>query len=142
MDKEFYETTCKLSWIKPEQLDIKKIYINELKFAEKYMDAHNTINNTIKFSTGKINDAGADDLSPIFQYIIIQARPKRFFSNINYIKCFLGPNQLKGIYCYLLSQMEFVPEFIMRIDCVKLKISEEDFEDNVQKSIFFKGKNS
>ena len=159
MDKQFYETTSKLSWIKPDQLDIKKIYINELKFAEKciskidegksvneklknILDAHNTINNTIKFSTGKINDAGADDLSPIFQYIIIQARPKRFFSNINYIKCFLGPNQLKGIYGYLLSQMEFAAEYIMRIDYVKLKISKEEFEDNVQKSIFFKGKNA
>ncbi len=159
MDKQFYETTSKLSWIKPDQLDIKKIYINELKFAEKciskidegksvneklknILDAHNTINNTIKFSTGKINDAGADDLSPIFQYIIIQARPKRFFSNINYIKCFLGPNQLKGIYGYLLSQMEFAAEFIMRIDDVKLKISKEEFEDNVQNSIFFKGKNA
>ena len=38
--------------------------------------------------------------------------------------------------------MEFAAEYIMRIDYVKLKISKEEFEDNVQKSIFFKGKNA
>ena len=154
-DDEFYETTCKLSWIKPEQLDIKKVYVNELKYAEecvskidtgksvyeklKYIaDAHNTINNTIKFSTGKSSDAGADDLSPIFQYIIIKARPKRFFSNINYIKCFLGPNQVKGINGFLLGQMEFAAEFIMRIDCNKVKLNQEEFDNNIKNSIIFK----
>ena len=154
-DVEFYETTCKLSWIKPEQLDIKKIYVNELKYAEKCVskidsgksvyeklkyiaDAHNTINNTIKFSTGQNSNAGADDLSPIFQYIIIKARPKRFFSNINYIKCFLGPNQVKGINGFLLGQMEFAAEFIMRIDCNKVKLNPEEFENNIKNSIIFK----
>jgi hypothetical protein len=103
VDNEFYIKASKFSWITPDKLDVKKIYVNELKFAEKCIskidegktvfdklksiaEAHNTINTTIKFSTGKNDDAGADDLSPIFQYIIIKAKPKRFFSNIYYIK--------------------------------------------------------
>ena len=158
-DKEFYSKVCKLSWIKPEMLEIKKIYINELKFAEECIskidegktvydklksiaDAHNAINTTIKFSTGKNTDAGADDLSPIFQYIIIKAKPKRFFSNIYYIKCFLGKNQITGINGFLLSQMEFAGEFINKIDHVKLKMSKNDYDDCVGRSSFYKHKNS
>jgi hypothetical protein len=44
--------------------------------------AHKIINNSIKFCSGKDEDAGADDLSPIFQYIILRAKPRRIFSNI------------------------------------------------------------
>ena len=139
----------KLSWITPDKLDVKKIYVNELKFAEKCIskidegktvfdklksiaEAHNTINITIKFSTGKNDDTGADDLSPIFQYIIIKAKPKRFFSNIYYIKCFLGNSQ-KGINGFLLTQMEFAAQYILKIDYVKLKMSKEEFENNIRK---------
>ena len=117
------------------KIDTGKSVYEKLKYIA---DAHNTINNTIKFSTGKSSDAGADDLSPIFQYIIIKARPKRFFSNINYIKCFLGPNQVKGINGFLLGQMEFAAEFIMRIDCNKVKLNQEEFDNNIKNSIIFK----
>ena len=33
-DIKFYENTRKLDWIKPEHLEIKKLYVNQLKFAE------------------------------------------------------------------------------------------------------------
>ena len=36
-DKNFYKDTRKLEWIKPENLEIKKLYVNQLKFAEKYI---------------------------------------------------------------------------------------------------------
>ena len=78
----------KLYWVTPEHLDIKKLYINQLSNAIiwiKKMDevksirdklfcisnAYNTMNNTIKFSSGKNENAGQDELTPIFQYIII-----------------------------------------------------------------------
>ena len=158
-DQEFYSKVCQLTWIKPEMLEIKKIYISELKFAEECIsridegktvydklksiaDAHNTINTTIKFSTGKNDDAGADDLSPIFQYIIIKAKPKRFYSNLYYIKCFLGSNQITGINGFLLTQLEFAGEFINKIDHIKLKMSKNDFDDNIRNSKMYKHKNS
>ena len=157
-DNEFYIKVSKLSWITPDKLDVKKIYVNELKFAEKCIskidegktvfdklksiaEAHNTINTTIKFSTGKNDDAGADDLSPIFQYIIIKAKPKRFFSNIYYIKCFLGNSQ-KGINGFLLTQMEFAAQYILKIDYVKLKMSKEEFENNIRKVSISRRKSS
>jgi hypothetical protein len=32
-DKKFYQNTRRLDWIKPEHLEIKKLYVNQLKFA-------------------------------------------------------------------------------------------------------------
>ena len=34
-DNKIFEKTRKLEWIQPENLDIKKLYVNQLKFAEK-----------------------------------------------------------------------------------------------------------
>ncbi len=148
-DNNFYNLTLKLSWITPENLEIKKIYINELKYAESFIiqmenkksvhdklfcisEAYETINNTIKFSSGKNIDAGADDLAPIFQYIIIKAKPRRLYSNIYYIKCFIRNEQKTGIYGFLLSQMVFSAEFITNINHEKVKLSKEEFDKKMQ----------
>ena len=144
LDFEFYNQTIKLNWINPEHLDIKKVYINQLTNAILWIKridekksireklfcisgAYNTMNNTIKFSSGKNEDAGQDELTPIFQYIIIKAQPPRFYSNINYIKCFLNDNELTGELGFLLSQMESSACFIMNMNYESLKISEEEF---------------
>ena len=89
------------------------------------------MNNTIKFSSGKNESAGQDELTPIFQYIIIKAQPKRMFSNINYIKCFLGEKDLDGKLGFLLSQMESATSFIININHTDLKLTEEEFEKNI-----------
>ena len=34
-DIKFYENIRKLEWIKPEHLEIKKLYVNQLQLAEK-----------------------------------------------------------------------------------------------------------
>ncbi len=156
-DDDFYRQTLKLSWIKPEHLDIKKIYINELKFTENYIvkmeekksiyeklncisEAYDIINNTIKFCSGKNEDAGADDLAPIFQYIIIKARPRRFFSNIYYIKCFMRNEQNRGMYGFFLSQLEFSAEFVNNINHVKVKMSKEEFDKKMTLPPYLKRK--
>ena len=143
-DLEFYNQTKKLNWITPEHLDIKKVYINQLANAILWIKkiderksirdklyciscAHNIINNLIKFSSGKNEEAGQDELTPIFQYIIIKAQPPRIYSNINYIKCFLEDEDLTGELGFLLSQMESATCFIMNMTYKSLKITEEEF---------------
>ena len=147
-DVEFYEKTLCLDWIDPEQLEIKKVYVNQLGFAElciKKMteaksvfdklecirDAHTNMNNTIKFSSGKNDDAGQDELTPIFQYLVIKAQPKRIHSDINYIKTFLGDSSLRGEEGFLVTQMESATSFIMSIDHEHLKMSKEDYEKKI-----------
>ena len=150
-DIDFYNQTKKLSWICPEHLEIKKVYINQLTTAIlwiKKMDekksiqdklfcisnAYSTMNNTIKFSSGKNEDAGQDELTPIFQYIMIKAQPPRIFSNINYIKCFLEEAELTGILGFLLSQMESAACFIMEVNSQSLKISEEEYNRKMKEN--------
>jgi len=151
LDNKFYEQTKKLYWITPEHLDIKKIYINQLSNAIKWIkkideaksirdklfcisNAYNTMNNTIKFSSGKNDNAGQDELTPIFQYIIIQAQPQRILSNINYIKCFLDDSELTGELGFLLTQMESATSFIMNLDYQHLKITEEEFKEKINEA--------
>jgi hypothetical protein len=147
-DLIFYGQTEKLMWLKPEHLDIKKIYINQLSSAimwikridvvksilEKLLcisNALNTMNNTIKFSSGKDEDAGQDELVPIFNYIIIKAQPQRMISNINYIKCFLSDKDNSGNFGFLLSQMESAINFILNINHKSLNITEDEFYKNM-----------
>lgn len=91
--------------------------------------AHKIINNCIKFCSGKDEHAGADDLSPIFQYIILKAKPRRIFSNLNFIKSLVHPKKLQGFMGLLLAQIESAAEFILReVDHEKLKMTKEEFQ--------------
>ena len=150
-DIEFYKQTQRLKWMLPEHLDIKKLYMNQLTNAvlwikkldeaksikEKLIcigNVYNTMNNIIKFSSGKDDNSGQDELTPIFQYLIIKAQPKRFFSNINYIKCFLHISDLTGQFGFLFTQMDSSASFIMNLDYTKLKITEEEYNKNMREA--------
>ena len=151
-DKKFLELTKSLDWILPEHLEIKKLYVNQLKFAEKYIkkideaksvfdkidcinSAYVTMNNTVKFISGKNEDAGQDELTPLFQYVLIKSQPDRLFSNINYIKTFLSEEDLIGPKGFYMSQMESASSFISEIDYKQLNMSETEFNQKKEESI-------
>jgi len=147
-DINFYEKTLCLDWVEPEQLEIKKVYVNQLGYAELFIkkideaksvfdkldcikSAHTNMNNTIKFNSGKNDDAGQDELTPIFQYIVIRAQPKRIYSDINYIKCFLKDSSLRGQEGFLVTQMESATSFITLIDHEQLKMTKEEYDKKI-----------
>ena len=129
-DKQFYEKTLKLSSeIKPEDLGLNELLVHELDFAissiqnidkgksafeklEYVSYAFRTINNNLKFSLGQDKEIGADDISPIFHYIVIKATPKHYFSNIFFIQTLISDSNVLGHYEYLLSQLEFAGNFV------------------------------
>lgn len=99
----FYELTKRLSWIKPDNLDIDPKFVNEDLWQSameslRKMDtekspydklkcvliAHRILCNSISFSSGKEKSAGADEIFPIFIYIMIKSLPRRLISNIQY----------------------------------------------------------
>ena len=94
-------------------------------------EAHTNMNNTIKFSSGKNDDAGHAELTPIFQYIVIKAQPKRIHSDINYIKCFLGDSSLRGQEGFLVTQMESATSFITLINHTHLKMTKEEYDEKI-----------
>jgi hypothetical protein len=151
-DQKFLDLTRSLDWILPEHLEIKKLYVNQLKFAEKYIkkineaksvfdkidcinSAYVTMNNTVKFISGKNEDAGQDELTPLFQYVLIKSQPERLFSNINYIKTFLSEEDLIGPKGFYMSQMESASSFISEIDYKQLNMNETEFNQKKAESI-------
>ena len=150
LDFEIHNATRSLEWIQPENLDIKKLYVNQLKFAEKYLNrigeaksvfdkldciqnAYVIMNNTVKFISGKNENAGQDEFTPLFQYILIKSQPERLVTNINYIKCFLSEVDLMGQNGFYFSQMESACSFILNIKCSDLKMEEKEFNEKREK---------
>ena len=150
-DTEILNSTRSLEWIQPENLDIKKLYVNQLKFAEKYLNrineaksvfdkldciqnAYVIMNNTVKFISGKNENAGQDEFTPLFQYILIKSQPERLMTNINYIKCFLSEVDLVGQLGFYFSQMESACTFILNIKSADLKMDEKEFNEKRDKS--------
>ena len=150
LDKNFYKKTQQLGWITPNMLDIKKISTKHLEFSKKCIekleegnsvndklnairDAHASLNNVFKFSNGKESDAGQDEITPIFQYIIIKAQPERIYSNMNYIKTFLDDSELSGSKGFLMTQIESAISYIERINYESLKMTESQYKDRIEK---------
>ena len=143
--KKEYDKFCLDNKVSAEQLEIKKVYFNQLGFAiscirkidearsvsdkiNLIINAHTSINNTIKFSSGKDDDSGQDEMTPIFQYIILKAHPKRMYSNISYIKCFLGEN-ITDSRGFLLSQIESAASYIHDLNYEQLKMSKDEYDN-------------
>ena len=146
-DMDFYAKTKCLDWIRPSHLEIDKYFIEQLGMAElcikkfdnarsiydklEYIkEAFTNINNNIKYSEGKNEEAGQDEMIPIFHYILIRAQPKRMQTNINFINCFLSEEKFNGQYGYFVSQIESSFSFIMNINNNHLNMSKEEFETN------------
>ena len=133
----------------PKHLEIKKYYIDQLGMAELCIkrfdsakslfdklgfikDAFTNINNNIKYSEGKTEEAGQEEMLPIFQYILIKAHPKRMRTNINYINCLLSEEHMNGQFGYFLSQIESSFSFIMNINYNHLNMIQTEFETNIE----------
>ena len=151
-DQKFFNLTRSLEFLTPEHLEIKKLYVNQLKFAEKYMqrmtesksvfdkldciqNAYVAMNNTVKFISGKNEDAGQDELTPLFQYVLIKSKPERLISDINYIKSFLSEADQIGPKGFYVSQMESASSFISDLDHKQLNMSKEEFEEKKLESL-------
>ena len=150
-DSDFLKLTKMLDWIQPEHLEIKKIYVNQLKFAENYIkkmcDAHSVsdkiecinnayviMNNTVKFISGKNEEAGQDELTPLFQYVLIKSQPERLITDINYIKSLLSEEDLMGPKGFYVSQLVSASDFIKDLTYNQLKIDKTEFDQKKKES--------
>ena len=153
IDLKIQQYTKCLEWIQPEHLDIKKIYVNQLKFAEKYIkkmseaksvfdkldciqNAYVIMNNTVKFISGKNENCGQDELTPLLQYILIKSQPERLWTNVNYMKCFLSEEDYLGKNGFYCSQIESACNFILNMKGSDLKLSDDEF--NSKRELYLK----
>ena len=105
-DKKISEKTIELSWVEP-QLIIKKDYIfdnilpdilNEFKHINIIKNPFRKLNcmkkimeyidSLIKFNEGEDKDIGAEDITPVLNYVFIKAQPLRISSDIEFTKLF------------------------------------------------------
>lgn len=165
---DFYRKTVLISWITPEHLEIKKIFLNEKLWElaitsinkmdnvrtpqdkiNSIANAYGFINRSIKFCSGKDSDSGAEELTPIFQFILIKAQPRRLYSNINYIRGICDASNendpLKSSRDFFLGQIEAAAAFVNEITYKHLNITKEEFDRNIEgksneyKQLFNKG---
>ena len=105
-DKSFFELTKSYDWIPATYFGIKKDLPQEsiqdsISYMKQMEDKAFSINEKMKYfrmilsNINKINEfylgvsgKTADDQTPIYAYIILKSHPKRFISNIYYVKCF------------------------------------------------------
>ena len=105
-DKKIFEKTKALDWIDPK-LIVNKDYIfdhmlpeilnefnqiNIIKTPYKKLDCFKKImeyiNSLIKFNEGIDKEIGAEDVTPVLNYLIIKAHPERISTDIEFTKLF------------------------------------------------------
>lgn len=139
-------------WIQEEHLEIDPINDKGRKFltlAQKELLKINTyraprdkvicVLNTCKVIFGFLKnskgDQSADAFIPLLIYTVLRARPEHLVSNVQYIWRFRNQDKLGGEAGYYMSSLMGVVTFIEGIDRNTIKISQEDFDRNVEQAV-------
>ena len=150
-DTIFYNKTQLLEWVTPENFSIKNIDFAQLTYAEslikKFEDSKSIdkklnyicnlqayINNIFKFNTGKNQEIGQDEITPVLQYLIIKIQPRRIISNLNFIKCFLNDEDLISHKGFLMSQIDSAISFVLILNYKDLNVTEKEYNEKVEKA--------
>ena len=143
IDGEIYKKTIQLSWVDPYTL-VKKDYIydnllpeilnefekiNNLKSPYQKLKCIETINeyivNLIKFNEGLDKEIGAEDITPVLNYIFIKSHPYKIYTDIQFIKLFLPQN---GQNDFSISTMESMYTLIRESNEKQFGITPEEFK--------------
>lgn len=100
-DNHLFHKCVSLSWLKPQHMEIKEIYVKEklwqiainclhkMDFEKSPVEklrcvesAFQILINSISFCSGKQISAGVDDIMPILIYVVIKSQPRRMITNL------------------------------------------------------------
>ena len=150
-DINFFNLTRTLDWVTKEHFGINNIELYQSNYPEKIIDKleeskslnekinyikciYKYINSIYKFNTGKEDEIGQDEATPVLQYIIIKSQPKKLISNINFLKIFISEEEVMGDKGFYISQIESAIDFILSINHTHLNMEEELFNANIKNS--------
>ena len=150
-DLIIYKNCYQLAWVEPKHLipnaknnnydifmdDIKQSF-NEFEKEKsprkKFVivkDIFQTISKIITFNGGGEEDIGADDNLAILLYIFIKVRPKKIYSDIEYLKLFVRDSN--GTEDNQIAHLMTVCEAMKKIDHTHLfEITEEEYKKNCE----------
>ena len=142
-DVEIFKKTMSLSWVEPNLIidkdyifdnmlpDILNEYkqIHEVKTPYKKLDClHKILSsvvNLIKFNEGEDKEVGAEDITPVLNFVSIKAHPFRIFSDLEFIKIFLKNN---GEYENSLVNFESIYNLILNYNETTFNLTREEYE--------------
>ena len=156
-DKLIYKKSLSLSWVDPHllfdkdyifdnmlpdivnefnQINIKK---NPFKKLESLRNIMSLIDTLIKFNEGIDKEIGAEDITPVLNYVFIKACPRGISTNIEFIKSFLDNN---GKFENSIANIESMCDVILNTTAETFNLSTENFNkrcdisnNNIQKNI-------
>ena len=150
LDSLIFQKAIKLSWLEPQYFH-KKDYIydimlpdilnefkqmNEVKTPyKKYNCIKNImeyINSLIRFNEGlDKEDIGAEDTTPLLNYIFIKAHPFKIFTDLEFIKTFstIGENN------YFLKQFESIYKVLLNYTPKNFDLTREEFNNKCIEAI-------
>ena len=151
-DLTFYKTTKTYDWIPATYFGVKEdipleaiqdsisylLQIEEKAFSiyEKIKCAKIVKNNIKKINEFYFNKKGDsfDDEIGIFTYIVLKAHPKRFISNINYLKCFANFKKYPDFEGFKNMCLVSI-ETISNVTAESLKMTNEEFNKRKDEAI-------
>lgn len=101
-------------------MDLKKTPIEKCEC----MLRCNKIMNDVFHITSEKKGQGADDIFPLYIYILLKAQPQRFHSNINFMKNFTRENVMKSEAGYMITQLESAASWLIDLKSRFIKLSE------------------
>lgn len=145
-DQKLYFRTIEHEWVKPEHLDIIPSNRNEAmwKFAiaalqnidvyrspaEKlncFVQCMSIIVNVLSLMSNTGSGVGTDDSLPLIIYIVLKAKPKRFYSNLNYILKYRHQSKMIGLKGFVFQQFQSAASFIEGLDEKCLTIDKNEY---------------
>ena len=143
IDIKIYQKTEQISWVDP-QLLINKDYIfdnmlpeilNEFKQINKFKTPYKKLNsirnimkyieNLIHFNEGIDKEIGAEDVTPVLNYIFIKAHPDRIYTDIEFIKLFI---ENSGQYENALINFQSMCDVIVNCNEKSFNLTLEEFQ--------------
>ena len=150
-DIQIYKKSLSLSWVEPNLL-IDKDYIfdnmlpdilnefnkiNQIKNPFKKLESLKAIMKyidiLIKFNEGIDKEIGAEDITPVLNYVYIKACPYGISTDVEFIKTFLDNN---GKFDNSIANIESMGEIIISCTAESFNLSQEEFNKrcNIDKS--------
>ena len=152
LDNTIFNKTMKLSWVEPQLIidkeyifdnmlpdilnEFKQIHITKSPFKKlKCLSTIiNDIINLIKFNEGLEKEVGAEEITPVLNYVSIKAHPFMIYTDLQFIKIFSKKN--KDILIF-----ESIYDLILNYTAESFHLSDEEYRKKCQNAIFYR-KNS
>ena len=150
LDNKIFSKTISLSWIEPNEI-MEKDYIfdnmlpdilnefNKICIVKTPFQKLNCLRkilsfviNLIKFNETIDKEVGAEDITPVLNYVFIKAHPINIFTDIEFIKLF---ETLDSVNENIITNFELMNNLILKYSAESFHLSEMEFKRRCVKEI-------